>query len=197
MLGLGEQVGHGELPAAHHQRRVERDPACEPAVADTDAALRQVAEPLVGMALAHRAALLDERDHAWRAGAEFPAHQRTAIEQVAEGRGGASLGGERKVGAEGEDAVDHLPRSVNPGVEETLVAGVAEHGVDSPTELVASGGNRHARQGGGTIFAATAADGECCAGQERLRESGGNRGAGWCVMHEQAGGAGGSAAGLS
>ena len=93
--------------------------------------------------------------------------------------------------------MDHLPRSVDPGVEEPLVAGVAEHGVDSPTELVASGGNRHARQGGGTIFAATAADGECCAGQERLRESGGNRGAGWCVMHEQAGGAGGSAAGLS
>jgi hypothetical protein len=64
VLRLGEQVGHGERPTADHERRVEWDPAGAAATIDADAALGEVAEPLVGMALAHGASLLHDRQHA-------------------------------------------------------------------------------------------------------------------------------------
>jgi len=73
---------------------------------------------------------------------------------------------------------------------------VAEHGVDSPAEIIWGGGNRRSRGGSGRFLAAAAEGRDRQAGQERFRESGGNKEVVGCVMHEQAGGADGASSGL-
>ena len=125
--------------AGHHKFRVEREPAAT--------ALRQIAEPLIGVTLAGRAPLVDDGDHAMAARPQPPAGERTAAEEVVEGADDAAVVRERKLGAEGENPVNHLPGAMDAGVEPPAVAGADDRGPDPVAQR--RGGRRPARLGGG------------------------------------------------
>ncbi len=154
VLRLGEQVGDGEVAIRDHKPSVERNAARAPRRAD--AAVGEIAEPLVGMPLAHRAALLDDRHDAGLARTKLPTGEAAAREQVVEGRAGLPVMHEGKLGPEGEDPVHHLPGAVHVGVEPACIAGVGEHGVDPATEAGDIDGSRLGRCGRRGPRAATA-----------------------------------------
>ena len=186
VLGLSEQVGDREPAATDRQRRVERDPLDEPVTRLRHAALGEVAEPLVGMTLPHGAPFLDDRDHAGIAGPQFPAHERTAVEEIRERRGGRGPGRQGKLGAEREDAMDHLPRPLHACIEQPRVAGMGEGDVDPPAERTLVGRHRSdglVGRGSGGNPATRAGDDQ---GQGRPPDSavGGNHRGSRCVEHE-------------
>ena len=139
---------------------------------------------LLGVALGHRAAAVDDRPDARRGGPQRPAGDRFAAEQVVERRRYLAVVPERKVAAEGEDAVDDLPGAVHRGVEEPRVAGVIEHGVDAAAQIGPV--DRHGFTGGGPCRRGRAAG---CGQAGRRKDRGSrdrhaaNRGGAGCVTN--------------
>ena len=126
-LGLGEEIAEGVELAVDRDRRVDGQAV--------EAALGEVADPLVGMPLAGRASLLDRRHHSLAPRPQPPAAQGPAIEQPGERRRLPAGRGQRELVAEGEDSMNDLPGAGDPLVEEAAVPGVGEGPVDPHAQI--------------------------------------------------------------
>ena len=126
-LRLCEQIVHAECLLPDYELRVARN--------TVPSALRQVAQPLIGMALACVAAFLQQGDDTRRSCSEVPAGEPTAVEQVVESSRIGAVVSEREFLAKCQNAVNHLPGTVHRGIQPAVIAGVGQHRVDSLTEL--------------------------------------------------------------
>jgi Zn-dependent membrane protease YugP len=191
VLRLGEQVGERVGPAGDDERRGKRQATGSIRV---HAALGQVAEPLVGMTLAHRAAFLDDRHHPLPARPQDPARERAAAEEVFGGGFRGPVDGEQEVRAEGEDAVHRLPGALHAGIESPGVAGVGQGGVDPPAEVPAACSRRrlHGRGGGFRAGRRSGEDREQdgAASHQPPARPAANSGGSGCVRHETGSGTG-------
>ena len=125
-LGLREQIGDGVGAARDNQPGGERNAA--------GAALREVAEPLVGMPLADVASFFQQRQHAGRTRPQRPALEQPASEEIVEGAGDFSVVGQGEIGAEGQNAMHDLPGPMHRGIEAAPLPSLGEDGVDSGAE---------------------------------------------------------------
>ena len=125
---LGQQVFDVELLAADDQRLFQ-----------AQTGLRQIAQPLVGMAHAGFRARLQDRLDAVIGLAQLPAIQLAAAEQIIESGNQFALAIDFKILAEGQQPVHDLPGGVLVAVEMAIGPAKSHGMIDPPAQLFVAG----------------------------------------------------------